>query len=126
MAAPGFEPGTHGFSIRCSTNQIPVIWGFLRGKFRVLSSFCTYIALTKDNAMKITLTQSTVHKAIAKPKPYEMRDDKLIGFLVRIQPSGLKTYYCEYRRGARVKIGSHSVFDTKSARLQAKDILASY
>ncbi len=76
--------------------------------------------------MKATLTQSSVHKAQTKPKPYEIRDDRLIGFLVRVQPSGLKTYYCEYRRGARVKIGSHSVFDAKSARVQARDILASY
>lgn len=74
----------------------------------------------------MTLTQSSVHKASAKIKPYEIRDKKLQGFLVRVQPSGQKTYYCEYRRGARVKIGQHSIFDVKSARVQARDILLSY
>ena len=87
----------------------------------------TYIALTKGlRAMKATITETVVVKATAKSKPYEIRDTKLTGFLLRVQPTGRKTYYCEYRRGARLKIGPESALSVKSARRRPKDILAQY
>ena len=76
--------------------------------------------------MKATITKTVVVKATAKTKPYEIRDTKLTGFLLRVQPTGKKTYYCEYRRGARLKIGPESALSVKSARRRAKDILAQY
>ena len=45
---------------------------------------------------------------------------------VRVQPTGKMTYYCEYRRGGRVKIGPESAYSVKSARILAKQILADY
>lgn len=76
--------------------------------------------------MKVSITQSIANKAKAKDKPYEVRDTKLTGFLLRVQPTGRKTYYCEYRRGARIKIGPESALDVKSARKKAKETLAQY
>ncbi|PHS25511.1 MAG: hypothetical protein COA85_06880 [Robiginitomaculum sp.] len=76
--------------------------------------------------MKMNLTQSVVDKASNQSKPYEIRDTKLTGFLIRIQPSGRKTYYCEYRRGARVKIGTHDRYNLKLARVQARKVITSY
>jgi len=121
MAHPrGFEPLTSAFG------GSP--WS--RGSFRfqpLSHAQRTYIALTKGHrAMKATLTQAVVDKATAKAKAYEIRDTKLTGFLLRIQPTGKKTYYCEYRRGARLKIGPESALSVKSARKRAKEILAQY
>ncbi|PHS34779.1 MAG: integrase [Robiginitomaculum sp.] len=76
--------------------------------------------------MKIAMTQTLIEKAKAKSKPYEIRDVRLIGLLVRVQPTGKKTYYCEYRRGARIKIGQFQAFSVKEARNRAKEILADY
>ena len=76
--------------------------------------------------MKRAITQTTIEGAKPKAKAYEIRDTKVAGFLIRIQPSGRKTYYCEYRRGARVKIGQFQTLSTKQARDQALSILAKY
>ena len=76
--------------------------------------------------MKASITQALIDKAQPKSKPYEIRDNKLVGFLVRVQPTGKMTYYCEYRRGGRVKIGPESAYNVKSARKLAKQILADF
>ena len=76
--------------------------------------------------MKQSITQTTIDAAKSKSKAYEIRDTKVSGFLVRVQPSGRKTYYCEYRRGAREKIGPYQSLSTKQARMQAQDIIARY
>jgi len=76
--------------------------------------------------MKTAITQTVIEKAKPKEKPYEIRDKRLVGFLVRVQPTGKMTYYCEYRRGGRVKIGPESAYSVKSARILAKQILADY
>jgi integrase len=59
-------------------------------------------------------------------RPYEVRDDLLKGFILRIQPSGIKSYICEYARGKRETIGRTNVISAVQARDLAKDILAAY
>ena len=76
--------------------------------------------------MKVTITQTVISKAQPKSKPYEIRDTKLLGFIVRVQPTGKMTYYCEYRRGGRVKIGPESAYSVKSARVLARHIIAEF
>jgi len=76
--------------------------------------------------MKQSITQTAIDAAKPLAKPYEIRDTKVQGFLVRVQPSGRKTYYCEYRRGAREKIGPYQTLSTKQARAQALDIIGRY
>lgn len=76
--------------------------------------------------MKRAITQTAIDAAKPNTKAYEIRDTKVSGFLVRVQPSGRKTYYCEYKRGARVKIGQYQTLSTKQARDQAQNILAKY
>ena len=76
--------------------------------------------------MKASITQALIDKAQPKSKPYEIRDNRLVGFLVRVQPTGKMTFYCEYRRGGRVKIGPESAYNVKSARKLAKQILADF
>ncbi len=76
--------------------------------------------------MKVTITQAVIDRAKPKLKPYEIRDRKLVGFLIRVQPTGKMTYYCEYRRGGRIKIGPESAYSVKLARILAQQILARY
>jgi integrase len=57
-------------------------------------------------------------------KPFEVRDTRVKGFLLRVQPSGAMTYYAEYRRGKRITIGRCNVIAPERARERAKDILA--
>ncbi len=59
--------------------------------------------------------------------PYEVRDrggkQSIPGLLLRIQPSGKKTYYVEIARAKRERIGDASVHTLKWAREKAKSML---
>lgn len=58
-----------------------------------------------------------------KDKPYEVRDQQIKGFLVRVQPSGSMTYIMQYRRGQRITLGRVGVLKPAEARDEAKKIL---
>lgn len=61
-----------------------------------------------------------------KTRPYEIRDDSLKGFLLRVQPSGIISYICQYERGKRITLGKVGVLTPVQARKKAKNILAAY
>lgn len=57
-------------------------------------------------------------------KPYEVRDTRLKGFLLRVQPSGAMSYICEYGRGKRITVGRVGVIKPAVARDKAGKVLA--
>jgi integrase len=59
-----------------------------------------------------------------RERPFEVRDPKTTGFILRVQPTGSMSYFCEYDRGKRVQIGSASKITPTIAREQAKKVLA--
>lgn len=61
----------------------------------------------------------------ATDKPVEVRDTRLKGFLLRVQPSGVMTYYAEFGRGQRVRLGRADVMKAEAARTKAIEVLAS-
>lgn len=73
--------------------------------------------------MKATINTSLLPKLTPRSKPYEVRDDKLTGFLVRVNISGKLMYMCEYARGKRVTIGKAGVLTPTQARDRAHIIL---
>lgn len=74
--------------------------------------------------MAATLTEKTVLNAGTREKPYEIPDrgskHSIRGLLLRVQPSGVKTYYVQIERGKRERIGDASVLTLASARRKAK------
>lgn len=56
-------------------------------------------------------------------KPYEVRADKPQGLLLRVQPSGTRTFYVQLGRGWRVRIGQAGTYTLKQAEERAKQIL---
>lgn len=73
--------------------------------------------------MKATINSSLLTKLAPRDKPYEVRDDKLTGFLVRVNISGKLLYMCEFARGKRVTIGKVGVLTPTQARDKALAIL---
>jgi integrase len=57
-------------------------------------------------------------------RPFEVRDTRVKGFLLRVQPSGSMTYYAEYGRGKRISLGRSEVLAPDKARQRTKEILA--
>lgn len=77
--------------------------------------------------MRCRLTQSLVQKSESRKSRYTLRDEQE-GLMLRIEPSGRKLYYVDYRRadGTRssYKLGSADVLTVAQAREAARDFLA--
>lgn len=72
-------------------------------------------------------TRSTIARAAQardKPeKPYEVRAERPLGLLLRVQPSGQRTFYVQVGRGQRIKLGRADVLTLKEAETRAKAAL---
>lgn len=78
----------------------------------------------------ICLTKRTIDALKAAPgEDLVVFDDQLPGFGVRVRPSGIKTYFIQYRneygRSKRFKVGRHGVLTPHQARVEARKLLAS-
>lgn len=56
-------------------------------------------------------------------KAYEVRAKKPMGLLLRVQPSGSRTFYVQIGRGQRVRIGPAGTYTLKQAEERAKAII---
>ncbi|MBA2654579.1 MAG: tyrosine-type recombinase/integrase [Gammaproteobacteria bacterium] len=74
--------------------------------------------------MLATINNSLISKLKPSNKPYDVRDDKLTGFLIRVNVSGKLVFMCEYARGKRMTIGKVGVLTPMQARDKAKDMRA--
>lgn len=74
--------------------------------------------------MQAVISNSLIKKLKPAEKPYEVRDTRLKGFLLRVQPSGVMTFYVEYGRGKRIAIGRADAVTPTQARDGGKAILA--
>ena len=69
------------------------------------------------------LSDLTARTALPKQRRYEIRDAKLRGFLLRVSPSGAKSWYVQLDRSHKRKIGDASVLTASMARYRARDLL---
>jgi hypothetical protein len=72
------------------------------------------------------LTKRTVDAHKPEDRDYFVWDTEVIGFGVRVLPSGAKTYQTQYRKGGRtrrVSIGRHGSITVDEARQIAKEIM---
>lgn len=74
--------------------------------------------------MKTRITQKLVASSKPADKPIEYRDSQIPGFILRVQPSGVKSYVIEYARGRRKTIGRATVLTLEQARRKALEVLA--
>lgn len=72
---------------------------------------------------KETLTRSLIRELKPAAAPYEVRDDKLPGLILRVSPSGRMVYVVQYGRGKRVNIGRADVLMPSDAREKARELL---
>src|SRR5205814_3399244 len=86
----------------------------------------TLIAPSKKGfiIMKAFIGNSLIAKLKPQDKAYDVWDDKLTGFIVRVYPSGNMVYRCEYARGKRITLGKTGVLTPAQARDRAREILA--
>ena len=74
--------------------------------------------------MPSKLTTRTVQALQPRERPYEERDSELTGLLLRVQPSGLKTFWYAYafagKRANRYRLGAFPGISIEGARTLAK------
>src|SRR5690349_13251526 len=54
--------------------------------------------------------------------PYEVRDDRVKGLFMRVQPSGVKTFYYQLRRAKRLSLGRFPAVTPAIARMKVTRI----
>jgi len=76
--------------------------------------------------MRIHLTKKIVATAQPKEKPYELRDTHVKGLLLRVQPSGHKSWIVTWKHGKRRTLGEASHLTLDQARAHASQTIAEY
>lgn len=74
--------------------------------------------------MRDKLSSAKVESAKPKAKPYEIRDTAISGLLLRVQPSGARSYVVQWGRGKRRTLGRHPAMTFERARRAALACLA--
>ena len=65
----------------------------------------------------------TAQASDAPIKAYEVRSDKTPGLLLRVEPSGNRTFYVQLGRGKRARIGKAGTFTLRQAEERAKEVI---
>ena len=74
--------------------------------------------------MRHKVTVRFIESLKPRATPYEKADADVRGLLVRVQPSGIKSFIVQWKRGKRVTLDRHyPVLTIEAARTQALDIL---
>lgn len=68
----------------------------------------------------------TSKEAQPQAKPFEIRDTRLRGFVLRVQPSGVRVYYAQLSRIKRERIGDVSDFTPDEAREHCTVMLGNF
>ncbi len=69
------------------------------------------------------INSALIKKLTPAAASYDVRDQHIKGFMLRVYPTGRMTYKCEYARGRRITIGDTEVVTVAQARERAKQIL---
>ena len=75
--------------------------------------------------MKTFIGSTLLASNTAQPrrKPFEISDDRLPGFVLRVQPTGIRTYYARFGRNRRVVLGNAGKFTPEEARERCRKVL---
>jgi site-specific recombinase XerD len=69
------------------------------------------------------LTPGTLKSVVPEDKPFELRSDRCPGLLLRVEPSGVRTYWVQVARGKRIKAGNARILTLTQAEDKARRIL---
>lgn len=87
--------------------------------------FQTRGLIKRRQSMPTRLTKRAVEALKPRQAPYDEPDTEIHGFLVRVQPTGVKTYYLSYRvagKRNRHKLGTHPNLSADGVRELAKAV----
>ena len=71
----------------------------------------------------IGATLLTSKETQPQSKPFEFYDNRLAGFMLRVQPSGVRSYYARFGRNRRVALGHAGSIEPDEARERCQKVL---
>ena len=75
--------------------------------------------------MRAIIGTKLITKQIARPaiKPFEIYDRRLPGFMLRVQPSGVRSYYARLSANHRITLGKVGELSPDEARERCQKVL---
>jgi integrase len=75
--------------------------------------------------MRALINSKLLIEPAAQParKPFEICDTRLSGFVLRVQPTGVRSFYARFGRNRRFALGRADVVDAEDARINCQRIL---
>jgi len=75
--------------------------------------------------MQAIIGSTLLSSKMAQPtkKPFEIYDSRLSGFTLRVQPSGIRSYYARFGRNRRVALGQVGTIEPDEARERCRKVL---
>ena len=75
--------------------------------------------------MQAIIGSTLLSSRVAQPtnKPFEIYDSRLSGFTLRVQPSGVRSYYARFGRNRRVALGQAGTIEPDEARERCQIVL---
>jgi integrase len=75
--------------------------------------------------MQATIGSMLLSSKVAQPtkKPFEIYDSRLSGFTLRVQPTGVRSYYARFGRNRRVALGQAGSIEPDEARERCQIVL---
>ncbi|WP_417456142.1 tyrosine-type recombinase/integrase [Kordiimonas sp.] len=73
--------------------------------------------------MRTSITRKLLDTTKPKATPFDIRCTRMKGLIVRVQPSGAMTFYCEYDRNRRLKLGRADHLSLTEAHDRVRDIM---
>lgn len=75
--------------------------------------------------MQAIIGSTLLSSKMAQPtkKPFEIYDSRLSGFTLRVQPSGIRSYYARFGRNRRVVLGQVGTIEPDEARERCRKVL---
>lgn len=78
--------------------------------------------------MSLVISARTLATDAAQPreKPFELQDSRLSGFILRVQPSGVRSYYARLSSTRRIRVGRVGELTPEEARERATRIMGNH
>ena len=75
--------------------------------------------------MRAIIGPNLLSSKVAQPtkKPFELYDSRLPGFTLRVQPSGVRSYYARFGRNRRITLGKADTLLPDEARERCQKVL---
>src|SRR3979490_331803 len=80
---------------------------------------------TRELHMRAIIGTKLLSSSEAQPatKPFEIYDSRLPGFTLRVQPSGVRSYYARFGRNRRISLGKVGALLPEEAREKCQKVL---